>query len=440
MREGTRRPGARADREGPQSASDADSAGGGGGAGDAQAAARQQRAHKRRQAAADADADAFNQRHATEAAEFNQLTKDACLGEDGKLDAAAVKEWQRDHNVAPDGKVGPKTLAAAGGKASSEPVADDAKVEQPKTEKANKKTGPIQDILQWLDLSTVRAALQQLQMLAVSPPAADKDKSGAKPEQADGDRDQSGIASQLAIDAFAAAVREQKDNWKGMRPAARGHKMLSFVNHQLASVGVPIVQGRLDGRANGNIAGKFHPPGWEIFLNPEMFSKQRLKDEDAPHMAATVYHEARHAEQHFRMAQVMAGQDERLTPAALAERLGIPPNIAAAAVQSKTAPTDPKASFGKQMAEDQAGAGAQHHAAAMKEIEAQLKVYEPLRQRYDAALASKDQDAIDTAHASLLKVQQPVMAAWDAYVRLATEVDAFQTERAVDKALGVAPQ
>ncbi|MCA1665774.1 MAG: peptidoglycan-binding protein, partial [Myxococcales bacterium] len=145
MRDAIRRPGARGDAEGPQSA-DADSAPDG----DAQAAARQQRAHKRREAANDADADAFNKRHAAEVAEFNQRTNDACLGEDGKLDAAAVKEWQREHGVAPDGKVGPKTIAAAGGKADdakndadAAKDTDAAKIDQAKAEK---KKGPAEDV------------------------------------------------------------------------------------------------------------------------------------------------------------------------------------------------------------------------------------------------------------------------------------------------------
>ena len=229
MRE-SKRPGAAGDAEGPQSA-DADAAAAGGAgegasAGGDVAAARLHRAGKRKEGAADAEADAFNTRHAAEVAEFNALTKDACLGEDGKVDAAAVKQWQREHHVAPDGKIGPKTIAAAGGKAGA---TDDDKVEQPNTGKADKqgkqdkKRGPVEDILEWLDLGTVRDVLQQLHMMAMSPKGGDKDdgkKEGgdAKAADPDADRDTSGIASQLAIDAFAAEVKAQKNNWEGMRP------------------------------------------------------------------------------------------------------------------------------------------------------------------------------------------------------------------------------
>jgi hypothetical protein len=159
-------------------------------------------------------------------------------------------------------------------------------------------------------------------------------------------------------------------------------------------------------------------------------------------MAATVYHEARHAEQHFRMAQTVAGQDKsgKLTPSALVDQLGIPRDVATAAMQTKIAPTDQGAAFGKRMFDDLAGEGAAHNDQSHRQIEAQMKIYEPLRARYDEALASKNQEAIEAAHAELLKVKGPVMAAWDAYVKLASEADAFQTEHAVDAALGVKPQ
>ncbi|MCU1278458.1 MAG: hypothetical protein JWM53_2004 [bacterium] len=146
MRESTRRPGAQANPEGPESADGADTRDGAG----QQQLAQQQRAHKRRDAAHDADAAAFNERHAAEAAEFGRLTNDACLGEDGKLDAAAVKEWQREHGVTPDGKIGPKTLAAAGGSGTDGKVAGQAASAGAGARLRAK--GPVDEIDQWLDL------------------------------------------------------------------------------------------------------------------------------------------------------------------------------------------------------------------------------------------------------------------------------------------------
>lgn len=55
----------------------------------------------------------FNAAHAEEVAEFNRVTKDACLGPDGNLDPKLVSDWQASHGIAPDGRVGPATVDAA---------------------------------------------------------------------------------------------------------------------------------------------------------------------------------------------------------------------------------------------------------------------------------------------------------------------------------------
>ena len=439
MREATRRPGATGDAEGPQPAG-AESEGEAGG--DAQASARQQRAHKRRAAANDAEADAFNQRHAAEVAEFNQLTKEACLGEDGKLDAAAVKEWQREHNVAPDGKVGPKTLAAAGGKADEAKDADAAKIEQPKTDKADKKKGPVEDIIEWLGLADIRHAIEQLKALALAPGGADKKQGGGADKQAAAEApkpEDAGLNSKLSVDAFGNAVEALKPTWSDLDPATRGANLIALANAQLANAGVFPVDGKLDPSVTGRVAGKFHNSTWHILLNKQLFSKSKFGADDAPHMAATVYHEARHAEQYFRMAQLLAGRNA--TADDIAAQLGVPPAIAAAAMQTKILPDAPEAKFAQKMFDDRAGKGAKHNAQTLEQVEHEMKVvYEPLFAKYEAAKASKDPKAIEEAHAALLKVKQPVMHAWNEYIKLASEADAFKAEHAVDAKLGVAPE
>jgi hypothetical protein len=60
-----------------------------------------------------AGAKRFNAAHAEEVAEFNRVTKDACLGPEGVVDPALVSDWQVAHGVQPDGRVGPATVDAA---------------------------------------------------------------------------------------------------------------------------------------------------------------------------------------------------------------------------------------------------------------------------------------------------------------------------------------
>lgn len=55
----------------------------------------------------------FNAAHPEEVAEFNRVTKDACLDANGVVDPALVSDWQAAHGVQPDGRVGQATVDAA---------------------------------------------------------------------------------------------------------------------------------------------------------------------------------------------------------------------------------------------------------------------------------------------------------------------------------------
>jgi hypothetical protein len=54
----------------------------------------------------------YNAAHTSFVDEFNDLTNGSCLVS-GQLDPQAVARWQAQHGLAPDGKVGPLTLASA---------------------------------------------------------------------------------------------------------------------------------------------------------------------------------------------------------------------------------------------------------------------------------------------------------------------------------------
>jgi hypothetical protein len=54
----------------------------------------------------------YNAAHASFVSDFNEATGNSCVV-DGELDPQAVARWQAQHGLAPDGKVGPMTVAAA---------------------------------------------------------------------------------------------------------------------------------------------------------------------------------------------------------------------------------------------------------------------------------------------------------------------------------------
>ncbi len=85
------------------------------------------------------------------------------------------------------------------------------------------------------------------------------------------------------------------------------------INEELAAIGVPAVRVVMFNQTPN--AAEFDASGWTMVLNPDMFSPRRhatlmgdLNTDEAAHIAMTVVHEARHAEQRFRVARLQAGE------------------------------------------------------------------------------------------------------------------------------------
>jgi hypothetical protein len=106
---------------------------------------------------------------------------------------------------------------------------------------------------------------------------------------------------------------------------------MEAVNGHLVSSGVPECASELADL--GNNAGEFDFQNWRIQLGQEPFGRDTISNEEAADIANTVYHEARHAEQWFRMAQMRAGQGR--TAAQIVTELSIP------AVQAQAAEANP---------------------------------------------------------------------------------------------------
>jgi hypothetical protein len=421
MRETTRRPGAQADPEAPQSASDAD---GGGGAGDAQQAARQQRAQKRREAAHDAEADAFNQRHAAEVGEFNQLTKDACLGDDGKVDAAAVKEWQREHNVAPDGKVGPKTIAAAGGKAPNAAAGADAQVAKPNAAPPPKAKSPIEDAMSWIDASPIGVILEHIGILGKQAQAGAKPEAGAA--EAKPLPDVSGLASEVSIGHFAEAAKalEKEQNWRPFSPHERAHKLVQAANTQLKAAGALEIEFKFDSALSSANPGQFFHEEWAMHLFRAPFVAKKLDGKTAASLVDTVYHEARHAEQNFRIARLLAGQ-QGMTIEKIQKQTSIARRAIEVASKNPLAADDPQSKQAQAMFDDKYGAGHDHHKTAEEDAKLKINAYKEVQKRAEDPKASPDDKA--AAQRELEAMKPSVKAAWEAYSSLATEADALPT-------------
>lgn len=421
MRESTRRPAAAGDAEGPQSAdADADASGA-----DAQTAARQQRAHERRASANDAEADEFNQRHASKVAEFNQRTHDACVGEDGKLYAAAVKQWQREHGVAPDGKVGPKTVAAAAGKSSD--AKGDAQL-KPAADGGNgrpKAKGPIDEIVSWLDVEMIHRVLAELE--SVARPPKESAPRGGSPEV--GKSAMTGLASDVSIDRFVAAVKqiEGQSEWKKLTGEQRAGHMVRAANEQLAAAGVRRVHQRFSDELSATNPGRFVHEEWTMELNKRLFAAKTLKPGQGAAIAEAVYHESRHAEQNYRIVQLLAGQKKSVEE--IKKLTNIDSKTIALAYQQPIADGAAGAGQAQALFDDKYGAGKEHHHQAEVDARVKLAAFARVKARVENDSATAEEK--EAAHKELEAMKPDAIAAWNTYSTLATEADAFAVEARV---------
>ena len=92
------------------------------------------------------------------------------------------------------------------------------------------------------------------------------------------------------------------------------------VNEELEAAGCPAVKVTIS-RGSLAAAAEFDAETWQMFANPDHFTRRPevetlgdLTSDEAGFIAMTVYHEARHAEQRFRVGRMLAGQGKELDP------------------------------------------------------------------------------------------------------------------------------
>jgi hypothetical protein len=149
--------------------------------------------------------------------------------------------------------------------------------------------------------------------------------------------DMTGIGATVAVNRFIVAAKDVQANWTSLKSEERADKFGKAANAELTAAGAYEVKPNLEDL--GQFAGQFHFSTWILGLGKAPFSAPLVNDAEASEMAATVYHESRHAEQWHRMARLLAGQGKK--PAEITTALSIPAKVAvdAAAKPLKDATT-----------------------------------------------------------------------------------------------------
>jgi hypothetical protein len=136
----------------------------------------------------------------------------------------------------------------------------------------------------------------------------------------------SGLADSERTDEFVEAAQGVQADWATLDSAdERAEALMEAVNDQLEDSKVPECDFTVEKLGEGTV-GQFDFETWNIQLGEEAFEKETITNEEAADMANTVYHEARHAEQWYMMAQMLAGQGKKA--AKIVTMMGIPAEIA----------------------------------------------------------------------------------------------------------------
>lgn len=221
-----------------------------------------------------------------------------------------------------------------------------------------------------------------------------------------------GIAATLAVGRFTSIAAEVAETWSEVTWQERGNKLANAYRDELAAIGVADV--KVQPIMGLPQAGVFTPSDWLIRIQGETVTNDAATKDQIVDFSATIYHEARHAEQTFRVAQMLAAKPEFSpggSPSAdlIAAHLHIPADVAAAAAAT------PMSSGGAQeMAEAAAwyesvwGGGKANHKAVCDNVMAALTA-SGQADAYAAQLAA------DPAASDEQKAQAADIAAqWDA--------------------------
>jgi hypothetical protein len=137
----------------------------------------------------------------------------------------------------------------------------------------------------------------------------------------------SGLAEQAEVETYTGEARTVIEgvDWPMLTVEERADAILAKVNDRLTAAGVPVV-GKVVQALGANEYGRFAFSLWSIRVNQDLLANATLTTAQAADLADTMYHEARHAEQWYRMAQLLSGQGK--TSAEIASTMGIPARIA----------------------------------------------------------------------------------------------------------------
>jgi hypothetical protein len=164
-----------------------------------------------------------------------------------------------------------------------------------------------------------------------------------------------GMATPSKIGAFAASMRDLREKWDGLSPKERVAKLQSAVNAAMPS-SMPAVKVNPK-QLDPDLSGQMSSNTWALDINSNLMAGS-MDEAKMTELANTVYHEGRHAEQWYNVAQSRAAAGQ--SAAQIRRETGVPQRVANAATQDPAPRGTSEGEMGKAVDESVYGSRSGH--------------------------------------------------------------------------------
>lgn len=245
-------------------------------------------------------------------------------------------------------------------------------------------------------------------------------------------RRERGLKDKAHTAQFAGEMKALEGSWSAMNPAARADAVAARINARLRDIGVPEVKvttaplGNLDG-------GKFKFASWSMVINEQMLAAPQLPMGQSADLTSTVYHEARHAEQWYLIARIMA--EDGVPPGETSAETMIPLAICEAAA-SEPALSDAQADMATSFYDSVYGKHSHHRDKVLADLGRFGRLMPEAERVYRASMADpgvSNEEKREKTDA-LVRLRQLADENHQAYRGLPEEKDAFEVGDAAGQA------
>lgn len=253
---------------------------------------------------------------------------------------------------------------------------------------------------------------------------------------------------------FVKGFKALQKAWPNLKAAQRQRQIENLVNAQLGKGGVPTVRVSPSNLPTDN--GQLSFKDWKLAINKNLLKGNALPEAQARELATTVYHESRHAEQWYLIAQQKAaelggavGETPFQKATAIQTAMGIPFRVAAHAYHQPLGAHDARKACAQALNDSIYGAHAAHRDSALHDQDVKILADDHAHAHYDnvnradvnlntnphasAAAIHKADQAVDVALGQWQATSAARQRAYQVYQRLPEEADALETGNAVGR-------